>query len=113
MTAEHRDPTEDLREIERWLRDQDGEVRVILAEFAEAAGRANVLWTRALNAVKEDPDWSWSRLADLEVLLESIVQVEIDDLLKVLNEASERFEAALPDDDTPAEAAGSPASPTP
>lgn len=96
MNAENRAPT--APEAEAWLRAEDAGIRIILAEFAEYAGRANVLWSRALDVLSTNPDMSLSWLIDLEILLENLVQVEIDDTLKVVREGLERLADELPDD---------------
>lgn len=41
---------------EAWLRQKDGGIRIIAAEMAEYAGRVNVLWSMALNAIESYPD---------------------------------------------------------
>lgn len=82
-----------------WLRERDPGIRIIAAEMAEYAGRVNVLWARALDVVASDPDWSLSRLVDLQILLENHIPLEIDDILKVVREGTERLAAELPDDD--------------
>jgi hypothetical protein len=84
---------------EDWLRKKDPGIRVIAAEMAEYAGRANLLWAQALHAMATDPDWSLARLIDLEILLDNLMQVEIDDILVVVREGKERLAAELPETD--------------
>lgn len=92
------------KRAEVWLGEKDPGIRMIAAEMAEYAGRANVLWAQALDSVATDPDRALARLIDLEILLESLMQLEIDDILKVVREGSERLAGELPDhSDDPAD----------
>ena len=91
------DPTGAELRAEDWLRKKDPGIRVIAAEMAEYAGRANALWARALDAIATDPDWSLARLIDLEILLDNLMQVEIDDIVVVVREGKERLAAELPE----------------
>lgn len=97
MTDQAGIPTEPRAEV--WLRERDPGIRIIAAEMAEYAGRVNVLWARVLDVVASDPDWSLSRLVDLQILLENHLPLEIEDILKVVREGTERLAAELPDDD--------------
>jgi hypothetical protein len=74
---------------------RDPGTRIILAELAESAGRANVLWSRAVDVIATDPAWSMKWLAELDVLLRQIVTVEIDDALLAVESVIEAFDREL------------------
>lgn len=78
-----------------WLREKDGGVRIIAAEMAENAGRVNVLWTLALEALESDPDVAVSKLVEITILLENHLPLEVEDILAVAKEGSERLAEEL------------------
>lgn len=80
---------------EAWVRERDSGVRIIMAEMAENAARANLLWTRALGAIA-DPDRALTELVDLQILLDTPLRIEVEDLLAVVNEACARLDRELP-----------------
>jgi hypothetical protein len=81
-----------------WLREKDGGVRIIAAEMAEYAGRVNVLWTLALEGLESDPDGALTKLVEITILLENHLPLEIQDILSVATEGSERLAAEAPTD---------------
>lgn len=88
--------SEDNAEI--WLRAADGGIRIILAELAESSGRANVLWSRAIDVLSTNPDQALTWLVELEIQLEHSVRPELEDTLKVVREGMARLDAELPED---------------
>jgi hypothetical protein len=87
------DAMSSTRGAKAWLREKDGGVRIIAAEMAEYAGRVNVLWALALDALEADPDGALTKLVDITILLENHLPLEVQDILSVAREGSERLAA--------------------
>lgn len=77
----------------------DGEMRIILGELAENAGKLNMLWTFALHHVREDPHRALTLLIEAEILLEIHLKIERADSLRRIRSAIRRLGATLPDED--------------
>lgn len=81
--------------IERY----DGEMRIILGELVEHAGRINMWWTFALDAAREDPERALTNLIDAEIHLDIHVRIELSDSLRRIRSAIKRLDEELPDDE--------------
>ena len=99
MTARHRRGGKS--DAETWLRTKDNiGARIILAELAESAGRANALLARALDILSTNPDQAMKCLVDLEIQLEHFVRPELEDTLSFVREGIDRLAAELPGDES-------------
>jgi hypothetical protein len=68
--------------------------RTIVAELADEAAHANVLWTRAVAANRRlDWDSAMTDLADLHVYLKHVLPNQGRDLLRATDEALDYLEA--------------------
>lgn len=81
-----------------YIERHDGEMRIILGELAENAGKINMWWTFARNAVRDDPDRALTRLIDAEIHLNHHVRLELADSLRRIRASIERLATELPDD---------------
>lgn len=86
-------PDDTASDAHAWLREKDLAIRVIAAEFAENAARVSVLWEQAVSL--PDMDLALARLADLTILLETHIPLEVRDILEVAQEGSEKVAAEL------------------
>lgn len=74
-------------------------VALILAELAESAGIAGRAWVLALADAKTNPERALANLAIAEVQLHNIARNEVNDSLRRIRVAMEKFDRELPDDE--------------
>jgi hypothetical protein len=79
------------------IRAHDGEMRVILAELAENAGRLASNWAGVLSTVSDDYTYARRTLYDMEVALAHIVLQEQKDALKIVRSSIRVIEKLDPD----------------
>jgi hypothetical protein len=94
--------------IERY----DGEMRIILGELVENAGKLNMLWVFARNAAGHDSDRAMTLLIEAQILLEHHLKIERSDSLRRIRAAIDRLDREPPDEedsDAPAGSLGFPA----
>lgn len=82
-----------------YIERHDGEMRIILGELVENAGKINMHWTFGLNQARQYPETALKHLIDAEILLDIIVRIERSDALRTIHSAINRLSAELPDDD--------------
>jgi hypothetical protein len=76
----------------------DDEMRIILGELVENAGKLNRLWETARRVVRKDPDYALTLLVEAEILLGIDVRIERTDSLQRIRSATRRLDKELPDD---------------
>jgi hypothetical protein len=82
-----------------YLEQFDPEMRIILGELVENAGKVNMLWTFARNTSRVDPNHALTLLIDAEILLNHHVKIERSDSLRRIRAAISRLGEELPDHD--------------
>ena len=82
-----------------YIERHDGEMRVILGELAENAGKLNMLWTLAVSQARQHPHGAMQKLIDAEIKLDIMVRIERSDALRTIHSAINRLDAELPDDE--------------
>jgi hypothetical protein len=87
-----------------YIQKYDGEMRVILAELAENAGKINLWWALAASKARRHPDRAMTDLIDAEIHLDSHVRLELADSLRRIRAAINLLDDELPDDDDAASA---------
>ncbi len=80
-----------------FVEDHDEEMRIILGELIENAGKLNLLWEAARRVVREDPDRALTLLVEAEILLGIDVRIERTDSLRRIESATRRLGEELPD----------------
>ena len=80
-----------------YLKARDPEIRVILAELAESAGKANWHWSLAVEYIDQYPEKALEHLVKLEILLEHHIHLERLDTIRATRAASARLDRELPD----------------
>jgi hypothetical protein len=80
-----------------YLHARDPEVRIILAELAEYAGKANWHWSFAVALVDEYPDKAMDHLVELEILLAHHISLERLDTIRAARAALTKLDRELPD----------------
>lgn len=81
-----------------YIERHDQEMRIILGELVEYAGRINIWWTFARNQARKHPEAALTNLSDAEVYLDNHIRLELTDSLRVIRAAAKRLAAELPDD---------------
>jgi hypothetical protein len=81
------------------LRREDPLARVILADLAEASGKAARYWNLAVEYGSTDLDAAFSRLADLDVLINSIIAPNLEELRGIVSTIIDRLDVEVPDPD--------------
>lgn len=81
-----------------YIERHDGEMRIILGELVEYAGKINIWWTFARNQARKHPEAALTNLIDAEIHLDHHVRLELTDSLRVIRAAVKRLGAELPDD---------------
>ena len=82
-----------------YIERHDDEMRIILGELAEHAGKINMWWTLAVRAAREHPEQALTDLIDAEIHLDIHVRIELADSLRRIRSAISRLDAELPDPD--------------
>jgi len=82
-----------------YIEAHDDEMRVILGELAEHAGKINMWWTFAVHAARNDPDQALTHLTEAETHLDIHVRIELADGLRRIRSALSRIAAELADRD--------------
>jgi hypothetical protein len=82
-----------------YIEEHDFEMRVILGELAENAGKLNMLWTLASDQAHASPQLAFDKLIDALVVLDIPVRIERTDGLRTIRSAIKRLDAELPDDE--------------
>ena len=80
-----------------YIEAHDDEMRVILGELAEHAGRINMWWTLAVNAARKDPERALTHLTEAETHLDIHERIELADSLRRIRSAISRLDAELQD----------------
>jgi len=80
-----------------YLHRRDAEVRVILAELAESAGKAAWDWALAVEYIDKDPEKALEHLVELEILLKHHIHLERLDTIRATRAALSRLDRELPD----------------
>jgi hypothetical protein len=83
-----------------YIERHDGEMRIILGELVEYAGKINLWWTAARNQARERPEDALTNLIDAEIYLDNHVRVELSDSLRRIRAAISRLDGELPDHDS-------------
>lgn len=81
-----------------YIERHDGEMRVILGELVENAGKINMHWVLGRDQAREYPEAALKHLIDAEILLGIIVRIERSDALRTIHSAIDRLGSELPDD---------------
>lgn len=82
-----------------YIERHDDEMRVILGELAEYAGKINMWWTFAVHAARKHPEQALTHLTEAETHLDIHVRIELGDSLRRIRSAISRLDAELPDPD--------------
>lgn len=82
-----------------YMERHDAEMRIILGELVENAGRINMWWTFAHSTVRQDPQRAFELLIDAEIHLNNHVRLELTDSLRRMRAVIDRLDAELPDDE--------------
>lgn len=90
--------------IERY----DPEVRIILSDLVDFAGKIKAWWTSARVLARDDPDQAMTDLIEAEMHLDIHVRIELRDSLRRIRAAIDLLDAELPEDE-----AEEPREPTP
>lgn len=81
--------------IERY----DPEMRIILGDLVEYAGKITNWWTDARLWAREDPGQAMTSLVHAETHLSIHVRIELQDTLRRIRAAIDLLDAELPDDE--------------
>jgi len=100
------------RSAAEYLEAHDAEMRLILGELVEYAGRINLWWRNAALVVRDHPDQALTDLIDAETYLSIHVRIELADSLRRIRSAIDILAAELPEenDEDDASAAETPTS---
>lgn len=77
----------------------DDEMRIILGELAEYAGKINMWWTLAVRAAHRDPEQALTHLIEAEIHLDIHARTELTDSLRRIRSAIRRLGSELPEPD--------------
>lgn len=81
-----------------YLERHDAEMRLILGELVEYAGRINLWWRHAALVVRDHPEQALTDLIDAEIHLSVHVRIELADSLRRIRSAITLLGAELPED---------------
>jgi hypothetical protein len=87
------------RSAAEYLEAHDAEMRLILGEMVEYAGRINLWWRNAALAVRDHPDQALTDLIDAETYLSIHVRIELAASLRRIRSAIDILAAELPEDE--------------
>jgi hypothetical protein len=93
-----------------YLERHDAEMRLILGELVEYAGRINLWWRNAALVVRNHPERALTDLIDAEIHLSVHVRIELADSLRRIRSAITLLGEELPEDEDDASADATPTS---
>ena len=80
------------------VRNRAQHIATVCAELLEEVQSLNAWWEEAVSKIESDPPGANRALADMEVRLETIIPIQLNELLKNLDDVTNALNVEIPGD---------------